>query len=55
MYKRQGEYSLTVDNGIRYISLPNLWTSGGTVNDNYKIVRFKVNGNDLKFEVLDVI
>ena len=55
LYSNTGEYSLTVDNGIRYISLPNLWTSGGTVNDNYKIVRFKVNGNDLKFEVLDVL
>lgn len=40
----------TISEGIRYIGLPNLWNSDGTYNQNYKMLRFKVSGDNIVYE-----
>ena len=36
--------------GIRYINLPDLWYETGTLNRNYKVLRFEVNENSIKYD-----
>ena len=40
----------TIDKGIRYIGLPNLWNNDGSYNTNYKMLRFKVVGDNLTYQ-----
>ena len=39
-----------ISEGIRYIGLPDLWNSNGTYNQNYKMLRFKVSGDNIVYE-----
>ncbi len=45
-----GYWASAVD-GIRYINLPDLWYETGSLNKNYKVLRFEVNGNGIKYDV----
>ncbi|MCI8341639.1 MAG: phosphodiester glycosidase family protein [Firmicutes bacterium] len=46
-------YSMTVKNGVRYVTMPELWNSDGSVNREYKILRFKASESDVVFEVVN--
>ncbi len=39
-----------ISEGIRYIGLPDLWNSNGTYNQNYKMLRLKVSGDNIVYE-----
>lgn len=43
-----------VKNGVRYINLPNLWNSDGSVNNNFKILKFKVLGDSITYELTSI-
>lgn len=41
----------TVKDGIRYINLPNLWNSNGTLNENFKTLTVKADGNGMYYDI----
>ena len=53
VYANATTYQAVFRDGVRYISLPNLWNNG-KVNSEYKIVRFKANSDTIKFEAIDI-
>ncbi|HCT64396.1 MAG TPA: hypothetical protein DIC60_03850 [Lachnospiraceae bacterium] len=48
----QSNYSLKVNDGVRYISLPQLWKANGEINKNFVTLRFKLNGETAVFETI---
>lgn len=40
-----------VKDGIRYIQLPNLWNEDGTVNPEFKLLTFKINGDTIQYDI----
>lgn len=50
----QSSYSLTVKEGVRYISLPQLWKANGEINKNFVTLRFKLNGETAVFEKINL-
>ena len=48
-----GYWSSTKD-GVRYINLPDLWKADGTVNPNYKVLRFRVQEGNVTYEAVNV-
>lgn len=50
----QSSYSLTVKDGVRYISLPQLFKSNGEINKNFVTLRFKLNGETAVFEKMNL-
>ena len=49
----QGYWS-SVKDGVRYLNLPNLWKADGTVNEDFRMLRFRVNGADVAYDVVKV-
>lgn len=45
-------YWNTIKEGIRYVNLPDLWTAGGTLNQNFRMLKFRVNGSDITYETV---
>lgn len=45
-------YWSTIKEGIRYVNLPDLWTAGGGLNQNFRMLKFRVNGNDITYETV---
>ncbi|MDR1689556.1 MAG: phosphodiester glycosidase family protein [Clostridiales bacterium] len=45
------ETSSVLMGGVRYINLGGLWNMSGGVNENFRILRFRVNGADIRFEL----
>lgn len=43
-----------VKDGVRYINLPNLWKADGSVNKNFSMLKLRVNGEDVSYEVAKV-
>lgn len=41
----------TVKDGVRYINLPSLWNSDGSINKNFKILTIKVDSNNMYFDL----
>lgn len=50
----QSSYSLTVKEGVRYISLPQLWKATGEINKDFVTLRFKLNGETAVFEAIEL-
>ena len=50
----QSNYSLTVKDGVRYISLPQLWKANGEINKEFVTLRFKLNGENAVFEKVNL-
>lgn len=44
----------SVKEGIRYINLPNLWNADGSVNQNFKMLQFKANGDDIQYQLINL-
>lgn len=42
-----------VKNGVRYINLPDLWNADGSINQDFKLLKFKINGDDIKYDIVD--
>ena len=40
--------------GVRYINLPDLWKADGTVNPNYKMLRFRVKDGAVTYEAVHI-
>ncbi|NCC15220.1 MAG: phosphodiester glycosidase family protein [Clostridia bacterium] len=40
-----------VKDGVRYINLPNLWKADGTVNGNFSMLKLRIQGEDVSFEI----
>lgn len=47
-------YWSTAKDGIRYINLPDLWYETGSLNSNYKVLRFEVTSNGISYDVESV-
>lgn len=47
-------YALTVEDGVRYISLPQLWKKNGEINKDFVTLRFKLNGENAVFEKINL-
>ncbi len=47
-------YWSSVKDGVRYINLPNLWLSDGTVNANYTMLRFRVAGDGVTYQAVGI-
>lgn len=43
--------SSTAKNGIRYINIPNLWNSDGTLNDNFQTLRLRFSEGYTRFDL----
>ncbi len=37
--------------GVRYINLPNLWKTDGSVNGNFSMLKLRVQGKDTSYEI----
>lgn len=48
-----GQWSAVKD-GVRYINLPNLWKTDGSVNGNFSMLKLRVNGQEVSYEVAKV-
>lgn len=44
----------TVKDGIRYINLPSLWTSAGSLNNSFKTLTIKVDGSGMCYDIKSV-
>lgn len=44
----------TVKDGIRYINLPSLWTSDGSLNKDFKTLTIKSDGNGMYYDIKSV-
>lgn len=44
----------SVKEGIRYINLPNLWNADGSVNQNFKMLKFKINGDNIQYQLVNM-
>ncbi len=44
----------SVKDGVRYINLPNLWKTDGSVNDNFSMMKLRVQGDAVSYEVVKV-
>ena len=47
-------YWTSTKDGVRYINLPNLWKADGTVNPNYKMLRFRVKDGAVTYEAVHI-
>lgn len=45
------ETTQTLIGGVRYINLGSLWDAENKINENFRILRFRVSGNDIRFEL----
>lgn len=41
----------SVKDGVRYINLPNLWNADGSLNQNFQLLTFKVNGDTISYDI----
>lgn len=41
----------TVKDGVRYVNLPNLWNTDGTINNNFKILTVKSDSRGMVFDL----
>jgi len=48
-----GFWTSAID-GIRYINLPDLWYETGTLNRNYKVLRFEIKENSISYDLDNV-
>lgn len=44
----------SIKDGVRYINLPNLWKTDGSVNGNFSMLKFRINGDDVSYEMTKV-
>lgn len=44
----------SVKDGVHYINLPNLWKADGTVNGNFSMLKVRVDGTEVSYEVAKV-
>lgn len=49
----QGYWNSTKD-GVRYLNLPNLWKADGSVNGEFRMLRFRVDGSDVMYDVVNI-
>lgn len=47
-------YWSSTKDGVRYINLPDLWKADGTVNTNYKMLRFRVKDGAVTYEAVNI-
>ncbi len=47
-------YWSSVKDGVRYVNLPDLWKADGTVNANYKMLRFRVQEGNVIYETVSI-
>lgn len=47
-------YWSSTKDGVRYINLPDLWKADGTVNPNYKMLRFRVKDGAVTYEAVHI-
>ena len=47
-------YWTSTKDGVRYINLPDLWKADGTVNPNYKMLRFRVKDGAVTYEAVHI-
>lgn len=45
------ETTSVLRNGVRYINLASLWDENDELNENFSILRFRVSGSDIRFEL----
>lgn len=43
-----------VKDGVRYINLPDLWKTDGSVNGNFSMLKLRIQGEDVTYEVTKV-
>lgn len=43
-----------VKDGVRYINLPNLWKTDGSVNGSFSMLKLRVQGQDISYEIAKV-
>ncbi|MFI3173594.1 MAG: phosphodiester glycosidase family protein [Bacillota bacterium] len=46
------EYWSMVKNGVRYINLPDLWTSSGSANQNFSMLKVRADNQNMIYEVV---
>ncbi len=44
----------TVKDGIRYINLPNLWNTNGTLNEDFRTLIIKADGNGMYYDLKSI-
>ena len=44
----------SVKDGVRYINLPNLWKADGTPNENFSMIKLRVDGVNVTYEIVKV-
>lgn len=47
-------YWASVKDGVRYLNLPNLWKADGSVNEDFRMLRFRVSGADVAYDVVNI-
>ena len=47
-------YWTAIKDGVRYINLPNLWFADGTVNEDYTMLRFRVQDGNVSYEAVNI-
>lgn len=44
----------SVKDGVRYVNLPDLWKADGSVNSNFSMLKLRINGTEVSYEVVKV-
>ena len=52
LYCGDEDFSVTAKDGVRYLSLPNLWLENGAVNDEYQMIRIQAGPNSMYFDLV---
>ena len=47
-------YWSSVKDGVRYLNLPNLWKADGSANGDFRMLRFRVDGGDVAYDVVNI-
>lgn len=47
-------YWKSVKDGVRYVNLPNIWRAEGTANSSSYMLKFRIEGTDLSYEVVKI-
>lgn len=45
---------VSVKDGVRYINLPDLWKTNGSLNTNFSMLKLRVSGSDVNYQVVKV-
>ena len=44
----------SVKDGIQYINLPSLWLNDGSINSDFRILKLRVGGDKISYQISDV-